>query len=247
MADHSLMRLGKRPPKVDSRTLRLARYFTAELAPPPLSLMWTKSVTSFGMMLNDQLGCCTEAGKGHAIQVWTLNTGTMVTVPDSVVLSAYETECGYDPSDSATDQGGVEIDVLNDWRQNGFGGHTLSGYASINPANVIHVRQAIQLFGGTYIGLELPLSAQTQDEWDADSSSNGQPGTWGGHCVFCVGYDADGVWCITWGQLKKMTWAFWNKYCSEAYALWSPDWTAVNCPVGVDTSAWQTDLQLVTN
>ena len=67
----------------------------------------------FGVMLNDQLGCCTIAAYFHARQVWSFNAGGMeITNPDSDVLFGYQKICGYDPSNPTTDQGGNEQDVL---------------------------------------------------------------------------------------------------------------------------------------
>jgi hypothetical protein len=238
------MKLGKKPRRYDRRTLRLARYLTPQLPPPPPAVTNSKTVTSWGMMLNDTLGDCTIAGVGHAIQVWTLAQGNEVTAPDSTVLQYYEQWDGYNPNDPNSDQGGVELDVLNDWRQspNGFDGHKLLAFADPDPQDELHVKQAILLFGGLYIGLELPVSAQTQDVWNVDTSPNGQPGSWGGHCVFVPDYDAETLTCITWGQLKKMTWAFWGTYCDEAHALLSTAWQP---PTGFDMAALQADLKQV--
>lgn len=257
MADHSKMRLGKRAPRIDSRTLMLAKYMK-DLPPPPESVDYTKGLTSFGMMMNDSLGDCTIAGCGHAIQIWTANQGSESTVADSDVLAAYEAWDGYNPADPSTDQGGVEIDVLNDWRQNGLAGHKLLAYADPDPGNQVHVKQAIELFGGVYIGLQLPLTAQNQDVWDVVSESffgklksliipeysPSDPGSWGGHCVFVPQYDANGLTCITWGALKRMTWAFWAKYCDESHALLSPEWVN-NRQTGFDLVSLQADLQSV--
>jgi hypothetical protein len=243
MVDHSRMKLGKKPRRYDPRTLRLARYLTPQLPPPPPAVTNSQGIANWGMMLNDTLGNCTIAGVAHAIQVWTLAKGNEVTVPDPTVLQYYEQWDGYNPSDPSSDQGGVELDVLNDWRQQGFADHSLLAFADPDPQDSLHVRQAIWLFGGLYIGLQLPISAQTQDVWGVDTSPNGQPGSWGGHCVFVPDYDADSLTCITWGQLKKMTWQFWGTYCDEAHALLSPDWQPA---AGFDMAALQADLSEVT-
>jgi len=254
MADHSRMKLGKKPRRYDRRTLRLARYLTPALPPPPPAVTNSGNVTNWGMMLNgpntygkgvpsDGLGDCTIAGVAHTIQVWTLSKGSEVTVPDSTVLQFYERWDGYNPSNPASDQGGEELQVLKDWRKQGFSGNPLMAFADPDTQDELHVRQAIALFGGLYIGLQLPISAQTQDVWDVASGPNGKPGSWGGHCVFVPDYDADTLTCITWGQLKKMTWAFWGTYCDEAHALLSTDWKP---PAGFDMAALQADLADVT-
>lgn len=258
MADHSMMKLGKRSPRKDGRTFRLARYL-ADLPSPPESVDYTAGIKEWGMMLNDQLGDCTIAAIGHAIQVWTANLGSEVTVSDDVILKAYEDWDGYNPTDPSTDQGGVEIDVLNNYRKSGLDGHQLLAYADPAPKNTTHIRQSIQLFAGVYIGLSLPLTAQKQDVWDVTSSLGffskikrfftgndpSAPGSWGGHAVYCPAYNAIGPICITWGELKQMTWAFWLEYCDEAHTLFSQDWLGAKNPVGFDQVALQADLQAV--
>jgi hypothetical protein len=240
------MRLGRKAIKTDSRTLRLARYFLGALPPSPTSKDWTKGLTSFGMMLNDSLGCCTIAGVAHAIQIFSANSGAEVTIPDSDILTAYEQWDGYSPSDPSTDQGGVELDVLTDWKASGFFGHVLDGFADVDPSHTENVQQAINLFGGLYIGLGLPLSAQAQvgGLWDVAAGSDGDPGSWGGHCVFVAAYDVQGLTCITWGALQKMTWAFWNKYVDEAHTLISQDFIAATGldPSGFDLAALEADI-----
>jgi hypothetical protein len=258
MADHSKMKLGRKAIKTDTRTLALGRYLTPSLPPPPAAKDWTKGITAWGMMLNgpepseprfpDGLGDCTIAGCGHAIQVWTANTGSMVTVPDATILNYYEQWDGYVPGNPSTDNGGIELDVLNDWQKQGLAGNALMAFADPKPANLTEVRQAIALFGGVYIGLSLPLTAQTQNVWDVvpKGGANAKPGSWGGHCVFVPKYDAKGFTCITWGQLKTMTVAFWNKYCDEAHALLSQDWlTAKGAPSGFDQAQLQADLNAI--
>jgi hypothetical protein len=69
--------------------------------------------------------------------------------------------------------------------------------------------------------------------WDVapNGGVNARPGSWGGHCVFVPKYDAQGFTCITWGQPKTMTLAFWKKYCDEAHTLLGQDWlTAKGSP-----------------
>jgi hypothetical protein len=45
-----------------------------------------------------------------------------------------------------------------------------------------------------------------------------------------------------------MTWAWFEKYCSEAYALISKDWIEASglAPSGFDFAALESDLKLVT-
>lgn len=51
------LKLGRKAVKTDSRTLKLAKY-TLALPAAPATCDWTKGITAWGAMLNDQLGDC---------------------------------------------------------------------------------------------------------------------------------------------------------------------------------------------
>ena len=53
MTDHSMMKLGRKAIKTDSRTLALGRYLKPSLPAPPPAKDWTKGITQWGAMLND--------------------------------------------------------------------------------------------------------------------------------------------------------------------------------------------------
>ncbi len=247
MIDRSRLKLGKLPARADPRVPSLQRYLTAELPAAPASVDWSKGVVAWGVMANDTLGDCTAAGAAHAVQVWTLNASNELTVSDQAVIAFYSATCGYRPGDPSTDQGGVEVDVLTWWHNNGLAGHSLDAFATLDTGNRFLVRDAIWLLGGAYLGLELPLSCQGQDVWDmpaGGATGDGKPGSWGGHCVFAIGYDAEGLTVISWGETIKMTWAFFDACCSEAYGLLSTDWIAatMQAPSGFNYAALAADM-----
>jgi phosphatidylserine/phosphatidylglycerophosphate/cardiolipin synthase-like enzyme len=202
------------------------------------------------MMGNDTIGDCTTAAAGHCIEEWTTDAGDPVIVPDSAIVAAYSAVSGYNPQTGKGDVGATVISVLNYWRQTGIGGHTIRAYAALTPGNLDHVRDSVSIFGNCYIGLQLPISAQTQSVWTVPAGGavgQGAPGSWGGHAVPVVAYDADGLTVVTWGALKRMTWDFWSAYCDEAYALVSDDFlTSGETPAGIDLAALEQDLQEVT-
>ena len=237
-------RLGRKAVKRDSRTLMLSRYTSPSFTPPE-SCDWTRGVLEWGMMLNDKLGCCTIAGVAHAIQVWSMNAGTETTLPDSTVLNYYEKWDGYVVGDPNTDEGGIELDVLNNWRKQGFSGHSLLAFADPDVKNINEVKQSISLFGGSSIGLQVPQSVMDSNDdptisWDV----TGDDSDCGGHCVYAVSYDANTVGVISWGKVYKMTWRFWLEFVDEAHALLSPDFIAQNGldPQGFNLSQLQADL-----
>src|SRR5215471_8750921 len=159
------LKLGKQPARHDPRTLLLASYITPALPPAPAAVDLTKKVKSWGMMENDQIGDCTCAAAGHLMMEWTANAGKkMFTPTDKQVVAAYSAITGYNPATGANDNGAVEIDVLNYWRQSGIAGHKIGAYVALEPSNHIHIMDSVFIFEGCYIGLQLPISAQAQVE-----------------------------------------------------------------------------------
>ncbi len=243
------LKLGKLPARVDVRTLSLSRYVDRSVlpeAPPRLDL--AAPVGDWPMYGNDRLGDCTTAAAGHMIEAWTAAAaGRAVEVTERDVVAAFEAVKVVDPETG--EEGAVELDVLALWRSAGIGGHRIGAFARVSVADHSLVRGAAALFGGVYIGLQLPLTARDQAVWDWTGTLDGPaaPGSWGGHAVDVVGYDDTSLTVVTWGALQELSWSFWDRYCDEAYALLSVDFLANGkSPQGFDLAALKRDLQLVT-
>lgn len=224
--DFSKLPLGRKAGVVhDRRTLQTAHYVDLEAALPtaPKRVQHSRGLT-WGMLGNDQKGDCTYAGKAH------LHHGVSREPEPSadVVVNAYL------KFTHGQDSGAYELDVLNDWRSEDDGvAGTIEAFAAVKleDRSLIHV--AAWLFGGLYIGISLPISAQGQRVWDVvgdGKTGDSAPGSWGGHCVYVpdslgVGA-ASGFGLVTWGMLMKMTWRFWQTYVDEAYVVLHPAWLA---------------------
>lgn len=225
MPDFSKMKLGKQPPKFRSTDLKLANYVGA-VPSPPKAVDFTYGIKDWGELGNDVLGDCTIAAPLHGIQSWRMSLGQpLLNIPTQVAIDYYSKWCGYVPGDPSTDNGGIEADVLKNWRKSTITidgvGHNQKAYASVNPQNLIHVIQTVWIFGGSYIGLRLPISAQNQDVWDVVQGPEGTPGSWGLHAAWLLGYDHNGVDIGTWGAIQRATWDFWLEYVDEAWAAMS--------------------------
>lgn len=246
------LKLGKQVARHDPRTLLLASYMTTELPAPPPAFDLTSKVSAWGMMENQDIGDCTCAAAGHLIMEWTANAGKkMVTPTDKQIVDAYSAITGYNPKTGANDNGAVEIDVLNFWRQSGIAGHKISAYMALEPSNHNHIMDSVYIFEGCYIGVQLPVSAKDQiknhQPWSVPPGGaigDGKPGSWGGHAVPVVAYDSRGVTVVTWGATQMMTWSFWEAYCEEAYAILSADYLTgkKTTPQGFSLQQLQEDL-----
>ncbi|AYG66127.1 hypothetical protein [Rhizobium sp. CCGE531] len=118
----------------------------------------------------------------------------------------------------------------------GFAGHKLGGfYRSLYAPGDgqwhkdVHAMARAGLyrllcgFGGASVALDLPYRAWSNPTgpWraaDMDSQSAG------GHCVPITGYDQSWIYCMTWGQVVAMDWAFLASFSRELYFAYAQDW-----------------------
>ncbi len=244
------VRLGKKPAVDDPRTLKLSKYlgdrarFTV-----PNEVRWSKKVPNFPMYENDRIGNCAIAGPAHQIQVWTANDGTEYTPTTEQVMAGYSRVGGYVPGDLNTDNGCVLLDVMRVWRNEGLCNHRIGAYALVDPSNFDLTRAAIHLFGGLSVGLLLPVAIQdNMTEWRAPTREHrrGQweRGSWGGHEVQVVDYDATWLHFVSWGKVIRMSWNFYQQYCDEAFAAISKAWLGPDAvaPNGFNARELATDL-----
>jgi hypothetical protein len=245
----SAYRFGKYPPKHDYRTLRLKTYLTSALAVPPpsydvLPKVYQKLNTSdptklFPMDGNDTLSDCTIAALAHAVSVYRGLIGVQKIMPKQDVVKVYMHLTG------GVDSGLHELDVLNYWRTHAVSGDKILAYASIDEKNHTHVQQAIQLFGGVYVGFQVQQNCL--QEFNAHQPWTPGPLTTDGHAVFAVAYDSTGVTVLTWGSTQKATWAWWDECVDEAYAILPPEAKKSDFAPGFNFDQLKGDLAAVAN
>lgn len=242
-------RFGKHPPKVDYRTLRFTTYVMAGLAAPPPSfnvlttvyanLKTSDPTTLFPMDGNDTLGDCTIAAVAHAITVYRGKVDSKTILAKQAVVKLYYHLTG------GLDTGLNELDVLNFWQSNKVSGDEILAFVKIDPKNHTHVQQAIQLFGGVYLGFQVQQNAI--QEFDARQPWTPGPLTNDGHAVYAVAYDPNGVTVLTWGNTQQGTWAWWDECVDEAYAILPLDAKDPKFAPGFNLVQLQTDLKSVAN
>lgn len=260
--DPAIYKLGARPAVRPSGMRMMAEVAASKSLPnPPASVGWIDGattvagriapITNFGMDGNDQYGDCVFAGAAHMEQVWSTLTGQPFVPTTEQVLAEYSRLTGFNPADPNTDQGAVESDTWAAWQSGGLFGRKILGFVGVNPGSEVEVKQAVWFFGGSMLGLDLPISSQNQQVWDVPPGGavgDGAPGSWGGHCTLVAMADPAGVSMVTWGAIKRATWAFMAAYCTEAYALLSPDWIERGTsPGGVPLKSLVLDLGRITH
>ena len=259
--DPTICKLGRKP-AVHPRGMRMISSVTTGLPVAPSHPAYylggraytgraLAPITDWGMDGNDSVGDCVFAGAAHLEQLWSTIAGKLNVPTTPQVLAEYSKLTGYDPVDPSTDNGAVESDTWSAWKTNGLFGKNILGFVGVNPSSKSQLGDAIWFFGGSLLGLNLPASAQDQDVWDVPAggpAGDGEPNSWGGHCTLLINRDDRGVTMVTWGALKLATWGFMAAYCSEAYALLSPDWLDASgkTPGGVPLASMIADLGRIT-
>jgi hypothetical protein len=243
------MRFGKLAPKIKYQTLRF-KDFAAELPAPPASwdalalasakLPGNPSVDILCPMDgNDRLGDCVAAGLSHATAINQGLIGKWDVAGEDKVVALYNQLTG------GQDSGLVMLDTLTWWRKNRFMGDNILGFAKIDPTNHLHVKQAIKIFGGVYLGFVVQANAQA----DFSAGKIWTPGTLlqEGHCVHAYAYDTDDtVTVATWGAGQKGTWDWVDETWDEAYVLLSPETLVPGFCPGFDFAGFQQALKAVT-
>ena len=240
---------GKKEPRIDSRTLMFTNYLTPVIADPPImidNLLRVYSGTKisdptklFPMDGNDTLGCCTIAGIAHARTEYAGLIGKKDIPSRCKVINLYNKLTG------GIDSGLVELDVLNYLRKHSFDGEKILAYAKITDSkNHVHVKQAIQLFGGVYIGFNVQEDClrdfRNKVTWTPGKLLNE------GHAVFVTSYDEETVTVLTWGNIQKGTWDWWDECVDEVYVILPKEAQSSSFCPGFDFSTLEADLTIVT-
>jgi hypothetical protein len=119
------------------------------------------------------------------------------------------------------------LDSLRLWRKQGWVAakrrYAIRAFSEVDRTSMNEVKTAIFMNLGVGIGLRLPASAELElkagKPWTTTTGTGSRPNSWGGHYVYVSGYTKLGPTCVTWGSKQQMSWAFFAKYCDEAYAM----------------------------
>ena len=215
-------KLGKLDARKDGRDLKFSSYVDKDklIAGLPTVYNHDKLGITWGMLGNDQYGDCVIAGAGHETMIFSVEgLGKPALMDATRTVADYHTICG------SGDNGCDVRTVLGYRKQNGIHDstnavHKIAGYTSMN-IDIDEVKLAVYYFSAVGIGIQFPASAMTQfnnkQPWDVVAGSAID----GGHYIPIIGYDDKYLYCVTWGAVQPMTYAFFQKYCDEAYCIFS--------------------------
>jgi hypothetical protein len=236
------LKLGALAPKRPYGLSELSVYAKGKIPSPP-PFVPVPAVADWGMFLNDTYGICTLAGVAHEIMAWNVEVNENDPIPTDP-----QTKTQYFAMTGGADSGLVEADVLKTWYTDGLFGHKIAGYAPVNPHDLTGIHQAVAFYGGAYIGVALPASAQQQ-------FASGQ--TWtvvpgspivGGHCVVICGYSQTSVQIVTWGQVANVSYPWLSRYCTEVWSIIPNQFieaghgTTLDVASTIDLASLQSDL-----
>lgn len=244
------LKLGKRPARAGAVKLKLKDYVDLSRLPtPPEEFGHEALVTSeWGMLGNDEVGCCVFSGGDHETILWNAEAGRPIRFVKDNTLSDYSAVTGYNPSDPSTDNG-TDMQAAAAYRQKvglidaDGNRHKVGAYLAISPGNIEEHCVAAYLFGAIGIGIMVPDSAMDQfnegKPWDVVEGSSIE----GGHYVPIMARRNGMFHVCTWGKLQPMTDNFFQRYEDEAIAYLSPEALKDGKSLeGFDLPALQADL-----
>lgn len=241
---------GKLPPKRPPRMVSLSDHLDRAATWPSVPARgWEFAVPTpvLNILGNDQWGDCGEAGALGLAQAQSWNTGKNLVPTTEQALAVYSAVTGFNQGaglsgSNPTDNGTVLTDLLTYWQKTGIpindsNGketiHQIVGWAALDITSVAQRRWATFTFGGSYLGINCPQSAE-------DDTSNwtvvaGSPIV-GGHCVVQIGEGAAGGKTRSWGMFIPTTNGFYAEYLDEGYIVVTPDWLNAQdqSPTGLD-------------
>lgn len=239
-------KLGRQPAQYRTNTPRLASYMLGAIPAVP-SVDYTTALTiPWGMLMNDVMGNCTIAAVGHLSLGFSLTEQDprLQMMSDQEAQVFYEIIGKYVLDDPMTDNGCLITDVLDYWKSPGIRINTIKnqifGYTYLSPRNIPLMRYALRHFGGLYIGIMLPQSAEDNMKyWDVGGNTN----ILGGHCITLQGVDDNNdFYGITWGERVRISPAFLATYCDEMYCVRNDHFKNVD---GLNTNQLNADLAFI--
>lgn len=115
--------------------------------------------------------------------------------------------------------------VLNYWLRHRIDGYQLAAWGEIgNYRARLAIEQAVIADGAVYAAVTIPapdmanFAPGSSALWTLASAPKGSH-VYGLHAAALVGYDAIGPYLVAWGTVVHVTWAWWDTWATDAYAV----------------------------
>ena len=252
------VKAGRLPYVHDQRTFRLSDYLSQEQrVRPPRECNWGKKIqpgqwSSFG---NLKINNCTCAAAGHFIMSWTGNIGRLHKPTTKSIVKAYTGITGFNAKTDGIGEPVEAIKALKYWRKHGIDERKIISFAKLDFKSRVQLKQAIYFYGGCYVGLNLPKSAEKQynesKKWTvprSNANGSGEPGSWLGHALLITGYNSKELTAVTWGKEIVLSLDFWETYVDESYAIFSADFIRnKQTPSRISVDVLKKDIETLQN
>lgn len=179
----------------------------------------------WGMLMNDQLGCCVVSGSEHCVMLWTAESGSGQAVfDDNCTVANYELLGHYNPDNPDSDQGCDMLYAAEVWMRKGIKDATgkehkigLALQLDCGPGylNMEQFWYASYLFDGVGLGIGVTAAMQQAfadgQPWDASQFDPNN--ILGGHFVPAMAREGTGLGgvqafdadVVTWGEKQPIT------------------------------------------
>lgn len=207
-------KLGRQPAQIPAALHDLTYYAAGPLPKPPPSVA-APSVSSYGMLSNDTLGCCGPAGLEHGFMAAAADASEKESFPTAKQCASY-----YLRYTGGEDSGVVLSDYLAYVQKNKYYSHTVTAYAPVGVHDVPTLQFCVAAYDFAYCGIV--VTQAMEDAFGAGepwTSATNKGAVLGGHCVPAVAYDDEFLTVVTWGALQKIAWPAWHKMSEEAWGV----------------------------
>ena len=225
------------------------RYVDPITTPIPAVFGHYDKISSWGMLANDQYGCCAWASSAHEVMVQNAaqNPARIVTFTDANVLSDYAST-GFNPVTGENDNGTNMFQLYAYRKNNGIidaagTRHRIQAFLECREDKDI-LAAATYMFGTVGIGIKVYDWAEKQfanhQPWDVQRGGVFK----GGHAIPVVGRKANGNFLVvTWGELQEMTPEFYEKMAVSTFVGVTQDYlTGDLSPEGLHSTQLAQDL-----
>ena len=208
----------------------------------PVRYNWGERIKpdhNWGDYGNLNLENCTVASAAHLIMIWKSYQSKRIYRPSvKKIIEDYGQMITGEPKGSpsiekALEKGGEPVEaviMLNYWRKKGIDNHKIIAFAKLtynnNARRREELKRAIYLYGGCFIGINIPRSVERQwqkgEKWTVlkrASPGDGRRRLWFSHALVAIGYNENELLVVTFGKEETMSWEFYEKYVDEAYAV----------------------------